>query len=130
MGFDVQLSSQSMIVELTGWDRVANVRRRIEVDLADTRAVTVQQRADVERLVDHRALGVGTHDGARRPNRRRVGTMMGRSVTGKQFWAVPASDGSHPLVVLDLAAGDFQRIVVAVDNPTEVAAALQRGRCP
>jgi hypothetical protein len=57
--------------------------------------------------------------------------MMGRSMSGKQFWAVPASDGSRPLVVFDLSAtDDFQRIVVAVDNPTEVAAALQRGRRP
>ncbi len=120
-----------MTVELTGWDLVANLRRRVEVDVSAIRQVAVERRSDLERLVDHRVLGVGTHNGEQRPNRRRVGTMIGRSVSGKQFWAVPAGNGSQPLVVLDLSAtGDFERVVLNVDDPCEFAATLERSRRP
>jgi len=118
-----------VIVTLTGWDLVVNLRRRLVVDVSAIRQVEVGPRSEVERLVDHRVLGIGTHDGERRPNRRRVGTMLGRGVSGKQFWAVPAGDGSHPLVVIDLsAAGDLARVVLGVDDPEEFAAAIDRAR--
>lgn len=39
-------------MELTGWDLVANLRRTIEVDLADTRRVRVEQRASAIGRVD------------------------------------------------------------------------------
>ena len=101
------------------------------MDVAAIQQAKVEPRSDVERLVDHRVLGVGTHNGEQRPNRRRVGTMLGRSVPGKQFWAVPAGDRSHPLVVLDLsAASGFERMVLEVDDPDEFAAALERARRP
>ena len=41
MGFDVQLSSASMIVKMTGRDLVANPRRGVDVDLAGIRMVKV-----------------------------------------------------------------------------------------
>jgi hypothetical protein len=126
VGFSVRLVSDSMIVELSGWDSVANLRRRVEVDVAQIVCVGVERRADLEALIDHRALGVGTHSGEKRPDRRRVGTMQGRGVPGKQFWAVPSGDGSRALLVVDLPADhDVRRLVLAVDDPDDVAAAIE-----
>ena len=118
-----------MSVELTGWDSVANLRRRVEVDVRQIRSVRVESRADLEALIDHRALGIGTHMGEKRPNRRRVGTMQGRGLPGKQFWAVPSGRGSRFLLVVDLSAdAEFQRVVIAVDDPEAVAAAIEDHR--
>lgn len=126
MGFNVELVPGSVIVELTGWDMVANLRRRVEVDVTQILDVSVERRADVEELIDHRVLGVGMHMGKKRPNRRRVGTMLGRGVSGNQFWAVPSSDGSRSLLVVDLSTDNrFQRVVLAVDDPDDFAAALE-----
>jgi len=126
VGFSVQLLAGSVIVQLTGWDLAANLRRRVEVDAEQIRGIKVEPRAAVEELIDHRVVGVGTHMGKQRPNRRRVGTMLGRGVSGKQFWAVPSSDGFRSLLVVDLSAeSDFQRIVLAVDDPDDFAAALE-----
>ena len=125
MGFNVGLVPGSVIVELTGWDMVANMRRRVEVDVTQILDVSVKRRADVEELIDHRMLGVGMHMGKKRPNRRRVGTMLGRGVSGKQFWAVPSSDGSRSLLVVDLSTNNgFQRVVLAVADPADFAAAI------
>ena len=70
---------------------------------------------------DHRVAGTGAHDGGTRPNRRRVGTMLGRDVVGKQFWAVPSGEQDQQLLVLDLHEGEFSRAVVATDAPPEIA---------
>jgi len=127
VGFKVSLLvPDSIIVELTGWDSVSNLRRRVEVDVSHILRVSVEPRSDLEALIDHRALGIGTHLGEKRANRRRVGTMQGRGVRGKQFWAVPSGDGSRSLLVVDLPADDdFQRIVAAVDDPDGVAASIK-----
>lgn len=53
-----------------------NWRRRVEFDLATVMRATVVQRAALEDLIDHRALGCGSHNGRKRPNRRRLGTML------------------------------------------------------
>ena len=87
VGFNVELVPGSVIVELIGWDMVANLRRRVEVDVTQILDVSVERRADVEELIDHRVLGVGMNMGEKRPNRRRIGAMLGRGVSGKQFWA-------------------------------------------
>lgn len=129
VGFNVQVVPDSVIVELTRWDLAANLRRRVEVDVGQILGVGVESRAELEALIDHRVLGFGTHMGKKRPNRRRVGTMLGRGVLGKQFWAVPSSDGTRSLLVIDLAAdSDYRRVVLAVDDPDDFAAALEDAR--
>ena len=47
--------------------------------------------------------------------------MLGRSVAGKQFWAVPSGPGSERLLVLDLRGHDFARAVLAVADPEAAA---------
>ena len=47
--------------------------------------------------------------------------MLGRSVAGKQFWAVPSGPGSERLLVLDLRGHDFARAVLAVADPDAAA---------
>lgn len=129
MGFDVALSPQSLVVELTRWDSAANLRRRLDIDLGTIEDVGVEPRAGLERLIDHRVLGIGAHVGERRPNRRRVGTMLGRGVSGKQFWAVPASEGSRRLVVVDLSPeSEIRRLVLAVDDPDGLVTAIEGAR--
>jgi hypothetical protein len=103
-----------------------NWRRNVGFDLDTVTTVGVQERASLEGSIDHRALGWGTHNGAKRPNRRRVGTMLGRGVVGKQFWAVAASRETDPLLVLDLHDGEFRRAVMMVKDPGATAAEIRR----
>ncbi len=115
-----------MVVRLSGWDRATNWRRTVEFQLEAVATVGLEQRRVLEELIDHRAVGIGTHDGARRPNRRRVGTMLGRGVDGKQFWAVPSGRASQPVLVLDQTHGEFDRVVLMVHDPAAVAAEIER----
>ena len=127
MAFEVRQADGALVVELTGWDRAINWRRSVKLEPDDVRGVSVVDRAAIESMIDHRARGFGTHNGSKRPGRRRVGTMLGRSVAGPQFWAVPAGLGTDRLVVLDLEGGSsgFARAVVAVDDPDALAKALR-----
>ena len=54
--------------------------------------------------------------------------MLGRGVSGKQFWAAPAGRGAAPLLVPDLREGEFERVVVAVDDPDAAAAGIEQAR--
>lgn len=130
MGIDVELTSEVLILRLTRWDRVANFRRRLIIDVDEIKSIRVVERSDLEKVVDHRVLGIGTHDGERRPNRRRVGTMLGRDVVGKQFWAVPAGADTQLLVVIDLSAdSDLKRVVVGLGDPEGLTSAIRRRIC-
>lgn len=115
-------------VDLTGWDRVMNWRRSIDFPCSTLVAASVVERSSLEILIDHRSLGLGTHDGARRPGRRRVGTMLGRDSAGKQFWAVTAGPSTDLVLVVHLQDHEFTRAVLAVDDPTTMASKL--GACP
>ncbi len=126
MGFNVRISHDDVSIELSGLDRAMNWRRSIQFDLADVVKVSVVERSSLEELIEHRALGWGTHNGEKRPNRRRVGTMLGRDVVGKQFWAVPAGEGSTRLLVLDMSSGDYARSVLEIDDPDSAAATLEQ----
>ena len=126
MGFDVRVSQHEVTVALNGLDRVMNWRRSVQFDLEDVVKVSVVERSSLEELIQHRALGWGTHNGEKRPNRRRVGTMLGRDVAGKQFWAVPAGEASTRLLVLDMSTGNFTRAVLEVDDPESDAATIEQ----
>ena len=86
----------------------------------------VVPRRELEPLVDHRVVGVGTHDGALRPGKRRVGTMLGRKTVGKQFWAVPHSGPELDLLVLELYEHEFAKAVLNVDGPDAFQAAVTK----
>lgn len=127
MGFVVERSGDSLEVRLTVWDRAMNWRGKVEFDVRDVTTVGVEEREALEALIDHRAMGWGTHNGAKRSNRRRVGTMLGRGVAGKQFWAVAASHRTAHLLVLDLRNGEFARAVLMAEDPQAIAAEIRRG---
>ena len=124
MAARVRLGETAITVELTGWDRIMNWRRQVRIDRHRITSVEVQERYSLESVIDHRVLGFGSHIGFKRPTRRRVGTMLGRAVTGKQFWAVPASPRDEQLLVIDLDDPEFGRAVLSVDDPTATASAL------
>jgi hypothetical protein len=126
MSFLVEIDDASITVRLKGWDRAMNGRRAVEFARGDVAAVDVVDRANLEAAITHRALGCGTHNGAKRPGGRRIGTMLGHGFGGKQFWAVPSTTGGSPLLVINMNDGEFQRAVLFVDNPERVAAALKR----
>ncbi len=108
-----------------------NLRGRLDVPLADVSGARVEERHELETLIDHRSVGIGTHLGREHPNRRRVGTMLGRGVPGNQFWAVAAGDATRPLLVIDLVPrGGFRRLVLDVDDPPGMATALSVPRSP
>lgn len=132
MAFVVDTSGERVEVRLTGWDRAMNWRGSIVFDLSAVTRAAVEDRASLEALIDHRSMGCGTHNGAKRPNQRRIGTMLGRGVTGNQFWAVPAGGGTDPLLVLELHDHEFVRAVLAANDPQTVAADIERalGQAP
>lgn len=116
MGFLIEQGSEGVRVELQGWDRAMNWRRSCVFPRAQIASVTVSPRGELEPLINYRALGFGTHDGRKRPGRRRVGTMQGRGVAGDQFWAVAAGGPDVDLVVLQLHGHRFARAVLQVDD--------------
>ena len=126
MGVRARFENGDVRVILDRWDRVLTMRRSVEFVGATIKTATVAHRASLEPKIDHRVLGWGTHDGARRPNRRRVGTMLGRGVTGNQFWAVAAGPGSDSLLVLDLTDHEFSRAVLWIPDPESVVSELSK----
>lgn len=124
MGFRVEEDDGDVTVSLSGWDWIMLWRRKVRFEASHIRRVSLIRRGVLERTVQHRELGVGTHDGARHPGRRRVGIMLGRGVVGGQFWAVPKGGPDSVMVVLDLEGHRFVRAVLDVAdtrsfNPTE-----------
>ncbi len=105
---------------LRRWDRAMNGRRSVLFPWTSIKEASLARRGVLEERVDSRVLGVGTHNGATRPGWRRIGIMMGRDVTGKQFWAVAAGPRDTKIVVVALADHDFTRAVLEVDDPTGV----------
>ncbi len=122
----MEIDDASIAVLLKGWDRAMNGRRVVEFALGDVASIAVVQRSVLEATLTHRALGCGTHNGAKRPGGRRIGTMLGHGFGGKQFWAVPPTTEGSPLLVINMTDGEFQRAVLFVDDPETVAAALRR----
>ncbi len=122
VAFTVTCTDDAVRVGMSGWDRLATWRRAVIVDLASVRGAFIESRGVLEADIDHRSAGFGTHDGAGRPGRRRVGTMLGRGVQGPQFWAVSAGPPTMRLLVLDLQSGPFTRVVLEVD--ADVAASV------
>lgn len=113
MAFAVTCADGALRIDLSGWDRLLTRRRMLTVDLGAVSAARIEQRVTLEAAIEHRVTGVGTHDGRRRPGRRRVGRMLGRGVSGEQFWAVSAG-ATDRLLVLDVSSGAFVRVVVDV----------------
>ena len=119
MAFKVTCENGVLRIGLSGWDRLMTWRRALHIDLSTVRSASVEERALLEAGVDHRSAGTGTHDGRRRPGRRRVGSMLGRGVQGSQFWAVSSGPPTARLLVLDLQSGPFARVVLEADARVE-----------
>jgi hypothetical protein len=127
VAFEVTCTSGVVRVELRGWDRLFTWRRSLVVDLATVRSASIESRGVLEAEIDHRAAGFGTHNGGKRPCRRRVGTMLGGAVRGRQFWAVSSGSSTVRLLVLDLESGPFARVVLEVDGDVEACVMAQEG---
>jgi hypothetical protein len=119
VAFEVTCSGDALRVELTGLDRFLTWRRSLVVELAAVRSVVVKDRGVLETDIDHRVAGIGTHNGGKRAGRRRVGVMLGRSVAGRQFWAVRSGVPTTRLLVLDLEAAQFARVVLEAGADVE-----------
>jgi len=126
MAAELAVLDDRVVAELSGWDRAMNWRSEVVFDYTNIESASDIDRSSLENLIDHRTSGCGTHDGLRRPNRRRIGTMLGRGIVGKQFWVVPAGPGAARLLVLDLRDHEFARAVLAIDDVKEVVAAIKQ----
>ena len=125
MGFAVTISADGITIELSGWARLCCWRRSFVVPAEAIGTASVRQRGEVEMSIEHREYGVGTHDGAKRPGRTRLGAMLGRGVRGSQLWAVSPGPPERELVVAELTDGRFRRAVIEIDDPAEAVATLQ-----
>lgn len=130
MAFRFEWTDSTLRVVLSGWDRMYNFRRIVEIDRANIAKAAVIQRHELESSIDHRQLGIGTHAGERYPGRRRVGTHLARGVLGPQFWATARSGPELPLLVLDLINHKFARAVLAVNDPDVIDAIRASGTSP
>jgi hypothetical protein len=124
MGFRIDTGPDGIVIWLSGWDRAACWRRSVQIGRNVITAARVETRKSLERRIDHRLTGTGTHFGATNPGRRRVGTMLGRDVDGRQWWAVERGPTTEMLLVLDLDGHEFARAVLQLADPTTVAADL------
>lgn len=122
----VTISDDHVVIDVGALTGLLVGRRTLTVPRDRIECASVASRGELEQRVDHRVLGVGPHDGQRRPGRRRVGSMLGRDVRGLQFWAVDAGPPSQRLVVLDLAppVRNFRRIVLSSERADQVVQAL------
>ena len=109
MAFRVQPSPAGMTVVLTGVDRILVWRRSVTILTSHVRSAEAAERGALEALVDHRIAGIGPHDGGGRPGRRRVGFVLGRSVVGRQFWAVDKGPPDQRLLVVADPGAPFER---------------------
>ena len=91
MPFQVDHDDGGFRIDLSGFDRAFNWRGSVVVAPAEIAGAWATLRGGLEPALDRRILGRGPHDGAFRPGRRRVASVLGRGVDGKQFWAVPGS---------------------------------------
>ena len=130
MAFRFEWTGSTLRVVLSGWDCIFNGRRTVEIDRANVTRAAVLQRHALESRIDHRQLGFGTHAGARRPGRRRVGTQLGRGVVGRQFWVTARSGPELPLLMLDLNSHKFARAVLAVSEPDVIDTFLASDSSP
>ena len=118
MAFEVTIAPGSGVaVSFRGAERVCLWRRQVEFPVGKIRAAEVLPRGPMEATIDHRGFGIGTHNGEKRPGRRRVGSMLGRAARGPVFWAVGAGGPETELLVLSLADHRFVRAVLEVDDP-------------
>ena len=127
MGFSVNRCDDAVVVviEVSGEDRMMNRRGRLATPLPVVSDARVEERHELEALIDHRSSAIGTRLGRAHPNRRRIGTMLGHGVLDNQFWAVAASDATRALLVIDLLPSSrFRRLVLDVDDPSGMAAVL------
>ena len=127
MGFAARITTDGIIVELSGWARLCCWRRAFEIPAEQIGTACVRQRGELEPSIQHREYGIGTHDGSKRPGRTRLGAMLGRGVRGSQLWAVSAGPAERELVVAELTDGRFRRAVIEVDDPTEATETLRGG---
>ncbi len=131
MAFQVEWNDGTLRIELSRWDRMGNFgRRAVWIDRANVVNAGVVPRGELEIKIDHRQLGIGPHFGWRWPGRRRVGTMLGRAVVGKQFWAVARSGPELPLLVLDLVDHEFVRVVIDASDSEAIAASIGSDSSP
>jgi hypothetical protein len=72
VAFEVACASGAVRVELSGWDRLFTWRRSLVVGLATVQSAFVESHGALEADIDHRAAGLGAHNGAKRPGRRPV----------------------------------------------------------
>jgi hypothetical protein len=120
VGFRIAEEGGGVTVTLTGLDSLLVWKRRVRFERFHILRVRLLRRGDLERTIVHRELGIGTHHGANRPGRRRVGVMIGRGVVGRQFWAVGRGGDDSVLVVLDLRGHLFARAVLDVAGAREL----------
>lgn len=130
VAFQFEWTGSTLRVVLSGWDRLATLRRIVEIDRANIAKAAVVQRHELECRIDHRQLGIGTHFGERFPGRRRVGIHLGRGVLGQQFWVTAPSGPELPLLMLDLINHEFARAVLAVSETDLIDALLELNPSP
>ena len=125
MGFEVAVAVDGAVtVTLTEFDRVWCWRRAVTFAHDQIAAVAIERRDLLEGRIEHRAFGYGTHDGARRPGRRRVGSMLGRGARGPVFWAAGPGPPYTKLLVLHTTGHKFVGAVLEVEDLDAAAARL------
>lgn len=125
MAFEIAVSDSSVSVHLSGWHRLMVGRKVIQFESQAVRAVAVVERSELEPAITHRELGCGTHNGAKRPGRSRVGSMRAQGLAGKQFWSVSAGSESSKLALLDLVGHEYSQAVLEVGDPEALVVALE-----
>jgi hypothetical protein len=115
MAVFARVDDESLVVDLTGWDRLLALKGRLVVPLSSITSVEAKDRDDIQQLPGRWLRLPGTyvpsmvHHGSygRRPNR--------------DFWALFRQER---VLVLRMSGWDYQRLVLGILDPDQVAGEL------
>lgn len=111
------LEGEHLLIELTGWDRVLSIKGRLEVPLSVITGIEAKGREEIQRLPGRWLRLPGTY----------VPSMVHHGSYGlrphRDFWALFRQER---VLVLRMDGWDYERIVLGMEDPDQIAADLTR----
>ncbi len=119
MGVQVVATGEVLDVFVSGMDRIWGLRSRLEIPMSRVDGARVAPAAEAKAELSIRTGGLGV------PGLALVGHFRGRTVK-KQWWRVYRAEA---VLIVELSAdSQFDRLVLQVDEPAAVAAAIEAAR--
>lgn len=117
MAVSARVDDDSLVVDLTGWDRLLALKGRLVVPLSSVTSVEAKGREDIQQLPGRWLRLPGTY----------VPSMVHHGAYGRRprrdFWALFRQER---VLVIRMSGWDYQRLVLGIPNPDHMAGELTR----